>query len=52
MYRRNVALLTTHDPKERKPDPKNVTAMVTLFLYWLEYNAIENGAQVERQGKP
>ncbi len=45
MYYRNPNLLFSYDQKATRPD--FVKEMTTLFLYWLEYQAIENGASVQ-----
>jgi hypothetical protein len=45
MYYRNPNLLFTNDQNATKP--RFVNDMTALFLYWLEYQAIENGALVQ-----
>lgn len=45
MYYRNPNLLFSDDQKAKQP--RFFNEMTTLFLYWLEYQAIENGALVQ-----
>jgi hypothetical protein len=46
LFNRDPARLTSRDESKKRPAPEDVTAMTTLFLYWLEYQTIENGAEV------
>lgn len=48
MFNRNPALLASRDEARKRPEPEDLRGMILQFLYWLEVQAIENGAEVPR----